>query len=54
MPRDETKLHDLPDRFVTDRTASAGRGPSWLVTAGSQARWPSIAGSAGTTARNAS
>jgi len=40
MPRDETKLHDLPDRFVTDRTASAGRGPPWLVTAGPQARWP--------------
>jgi hypothetical protein len=29
---------DLPDRFVTDRTASAGRGPPWLVTPGRQAR----------------
>jgi hypothetical protein len=37
MPREETKLHDLPDRFVTDRTASAGRGPPWLMTAGPQA-----------------
>jgi hypothetical protein len=36
MPRDETKLRDLPDRFVTDRTASVGRGPPWLVTAGPQ------------------
>jgi hypothetical protein len=34
MPREETKLHDLPYRFVTDRTASACRGPPWLVTAG--------------------
>jgi hypothetical protein len=34
MPRDETKLHDLLDRFVTDRTASAARGPPWLVPAG--------------------
>ena len=40
MPRDETKLHDLPDRFVTDhRTASAARGPPLLVPAGPQARW---------------
>jgi hypothetical protein len=46
MPSDETKLHDLPDRFVTDRTASAARGPPWLVPAGPQAPWPSIAGSA--------
>jgi hypothetical protein len=38
MPRDETEVHDLPDRFVTDRTASAGRGPPWLVTAGPQAK----------------
>ena len=37
MPSDETKLHDLPDRFVTDRTASAGRGPPWLFQ---QARRP--------------
>ena len=35
MPRDQTKLHDLPDRFVTDRTASAGRGPPWLMNG-----WP--------------
>jgi hypothetical protein len=38
MARDETKLHHLPDRFVTDRTASAGRGPPWLMTAGPQVR----------------
>jgi hypothetical protein len=38
MPRDETKLHDLPDRFVTDRTASAVRGPPWLMTAGPLAK----------------
>jgi len=40
MPRDETKLHHLPG-------ASAGRG---LVTAGPQARWPTIARSARNTA----
>jgi hypothetical protein len=38
MPTDETEVHDLPDRFVIDRTASAGRGPPWLVTAGPQAK----------------
>lgn len=54
MPRDETEVHNLPDRFVTDRTASAGRGPPWLVTAGPQARRPGTAGSARNTARNAS
>jgi hypothetical protein len=27
MSTDETEIHDLPDRFVTDRTASEGRGP---------------------------
>jgi hypothetical protein len=47
MPRDETTLHHLP-------AASAGRGPPWLVTAGPQAQWPSTAGSAPNTARNAS
>jgi hypothetical protein len=50
MPRDETEVHDLPDRFVTDRTASAGRWPPWLVTAGPQARWAGTAGSARHTA----
>ena len=34
MPSYETKLHDLPDRFVTDRTTSTARGPPWLVPAG--------------------
>ena len=38
MPRDETKLHDLADRFVTDRTTSPGRGPPWLATAGPLAK----------------
>ena len=38
MPRDENKLHDLADRFVTDRTTSPGRGPPWLATAGPLAK----------------
>ena len=38
MPTDEAKRNELPGRFVTDRTASAGRGPPWLVTAGPQAK----------------
>ena len=35
MPSDETTLHHLPDRFVTDRTTGAARGPPWLSS-----RWP--------------